>query len=202
METQAIDIKKALIEAIKENLSGFDLSNSFKQRSVGDKIEDDCAEIVKRLFPDNYLPARSARSTEDFTLKFGENKTYVDIKTHFVQETEGFSMPNLISVDKLRKILSDEKLALAYVFIDYTRDAQGYVSIEKVEVKYVWELDWSMLGIGALGKGQLQIKNANKELVFTDIAKQEWLEILRSKVSEFYVRQIEKIKREQAKWKL
>ena len=202
METQAIDIKKALIEAIKENLSGFDLSNSFKQRSVGDKIEDDCAEIVKRLCPDNYLPARSARSTEDFTLKFGENKTYVDIKTHFVQETEGFSMPNLISVDKLRKILVDERLALAYVFIDYTRDANGAVSIEKVEVKYVWELDWSMLGIGALGKGQLQIKNANKELVFTDIAKQKWLEILKSKVSEFYVKQIEKITREQAKWKL
>ena len=108
-------------------------------------------------------------------------------------------MPNLISVDKLKPLLEDDTKTLSYLFVDYTRK-NGNLNIEDVKVKYIWELDWSILGIGGLGRGQLQIKNANKDLVFTDMGKEAWLEILESEVPVFYDKQIEKFKKLKTKW--
>ena len=89
-------------------------------------------------------------------------------------------MPNLISVKRLKDVLEDDSKTLSYVFIDYKRE-NGNVLIEDIHIKYIWELDWSILSIGALGKGQLQIKDANKELIFTDMGKDAWFEILKTK---------------------
>jgi hypothetical protein len=108
-------------------------------------------------------------------------------------------MPNLISVKRLKKLLESNSHKLAYIFVDYYRKG-GNVIIEDVVVKYIWELDWSILSIGALGKGQLQIKDANKKLKFTDIGKDKWFEILKLKVNEFYQKEIIKIKRELIEW--
>tara|TARA_B100000900_G_scaffold253776_1_gene216226 strand:+ start:3003 stop:3599 length:597 start_codon:yes stop_codon:yes gene_type:complete len=188
---------------VKKNLKGFSLDDQFEQRSVGDKIENDCKEIVKSNLPNNYQEPRSKKSTEDFTIF--ENKLnkvyedYIDVKTHFIQEEEGFSMPNLISVDKLKPLLEDDTKTLSYLFVDYTRK-NGNLSIEDVKVKYIWELDWSILGIGGLGRGQLQIKDANKDLVFTDMGKESWKKILESEVPIFYDKQIEKFKKLKNKW--
>ena len=106
---------------------------------------------------------------------------------------------NLISVDKLKPLLEDDTKTLSYLFVDYTRN-NGNLNIEDVNVKYIWELDWSILGIGGLGRGQLQIKNANKDLVFTDIGKESWLKRLESEVPIFYDKQIEKFKKLKNKW--
>jgi hypothetical protein len=194
------NIKESIENIIKENLKGFDLSQSFGQRSVGDKIEDDCAMVAKEFFPANYASPRSKKSTEDFALSFGDKTFYFDVKTHFIQETAGFSMPNLASIDKLRKLLEDDKKSLLYIFVDYKRTDEA-VTIESVVVKYVWELDWSILGIGALGKGQLQIKNANNKMAFTEIGKKEWLKKLKEKGLEYNRKQLIKIEKEiQKNW--
>ena len=108
-------------------------------------------------------------------------------------------MPNLISVKRLKKVLEDDSKTLSYVFIDYIRE-NGKVIVKDVHIKYIWELDWSILGIGALGKGQLQIKDANKDLVFTDIGKEKWFDILKVKVVEFYEKELVKIKKELQTW--
>lgn len=189
------NIKELVEKTIKDNLKGFSLSQSFGQRSVGDKIEDDCAMVVKNFYAENYVSPRSKKSTEDFSLVFDKNTFYFDVKTHFIQEELGFSMPNLISIDKLRKLQSDETKSLLYIFVDYKR-TDTEVTIEKVIVKYIWELDWSILGIGALGKGQLQIKNANNEMVFTKMSKEEWFKIFRTKGLEYNKRQLLKIEKE------
>jgi len=110
-------------------------------------------------------------------------------------------MPNLISVKRLKGVLEDESKTLSYVFVDYTRN-DDEVKITDVHIKYVWELDWSMLSIGALGKGQLQIKDANKELVFTDIGRDEWFKILNVKVLEFYQKELTKIDKEIDLWNI
>ena len=130
---------------------------------------------------------------------FDGNINLFDTKSHFVQETDGFSMPNLISVKRLKDVLEDDSKTLSYVFIDYKRE-NGNVLIEDIHIKYIWELDWSILSIGALGKGQLQIKDANKELIFTDMGKDAWFEILKTKVMEFYTKQIIKIEKEMKLW--
>jgi hypothetical protein len=188
---------------IKENLKDFLLEEEFEQRSVGDKIENICKKIVKKHLPQNYKDPRSKKSTEDFTIVETKSnilyENFLDVKTHFIQSEGGFSMPNLISVDKLLPLLNDETKTLSYIFVDYTRD-NGKLKIQDVTVKYIWELDWAILGIGGLGRGQLQIKDANKELIFTDIGKNSWKNILKIEVPLFYDKQIDKFKKLKNKW--
>jgi hypothetical protein len=184
---------------LKNNLKNFDLSESFGHRAVGDKVEADTIDILKSILPKNLLEAKSKRSIDDFSLVFDGNISLFDTKTHFIQEKGGFSMPNLISVKRLKEVLESDLQTLSYVFIDYKRE-NGRVLIKDIHIKCIWELDWSILGIGNLGKGQLQIKNANKELVFTDIGKEEWFKILKVKVKQFYKNLIKSIEKEIKIW--
>jgi hypothetical protein len=193
------NIKEVLEGLIRENLSDFELDEQFEQRSVGDKIENDCKEIAKRFFETNYISPRSKKSLEDFTLKFGDNINWFDVKTHFLQEVDGFSMPNLVSIDKLKRSLKNDNESIIYIFVSYKRE-NGKITIEHVYLKYIWELDWSILGIGNLGKGQLQIKNANKEVIFTTEGKEVWGKKLNLEAVKFYNKRIEKIKKELLKW--
>jgi len=188
-----------LKKLLKEKLKDFQLSESYGHRAVGDKLEADTVDILKEILPKNLVEAKSKRSIDDFTLVFDGNINLFDTKSHFVQEIDGFSMPNLISVKRLKDVLEDDSKTLSYVFIDYKRE-NGNVLIEDIHIKYIWELDWSILSIGALGKGQLQIKDANKELIFTDMGKDAWFEILKTKVMEFYTKQILKIEKEMKLW--
>lgn len=186
---------------LSEQLREFSLGMEYGHRAVGDKIEADCATIAEGEFPNEYQRPTSKRSIEDFSIVSGGVHTFCDVKTHYIQDGDGgFSMPNLISVKRLKKLLENPSQALAYIFVDYTRSG-GMVHIKDVHVKYVWELDWSILGIGALGKGQLQIKDANKDLVFTDMGKEAWFEILKVKVKEFYNKELVKINKELNHWK-
>jgi hypothetical protein len=193
------NIKEVLEGLIRENLSNFELDEQFEQRSVGDKIENDCKEIAKRFFESNYINPRSKKSLEDFTLKFGDTINWIDVKTHFIQDVAGFSMPNLVSIDKLKTSLKNDNENIIYIFVSYKRE-NGVITIEDVYLKYVWELDWSILGIGNLGKGQLQIKNANKEVIFTNEGKEVWGKKLNTEAIKFYNKRILKIKKEILKW--
>ena len=193
------NIKEVLEGLIRENLSNFELDEQFEQRSVGDKIENDCKEIAKRFFESNYINPRSKKSLEDFTLKFGDTINWIDVKTHFIQDVAGFSMPNLVSIDKLKTSLKNDNENIIYIFVSYKRE-NGVITIEDVYLKYVWELDWSILGIGNLGKGQLQIKNANKEVIFTNEGREVWGKKLNTEAIKFYNKRILTIKKEILKW--
>lgn len=184
---------------LRQNLTNFELSDAYGHRAVGDKIEDDCSQIANEYCNDYYIKPRSKKSIEDFTIKVGDNINWVDVKTHYIQDVKGFSMPNLISVDKLRKSLMNPNEHISYVFISYKRE-NGIVLIEDVLVKYIWELDWDILGIGSLGKGQLQIKDANKDLKFTNIGKDEWAKILKTKVKEYHQKRLKSIQKEIDLW--
>ena len=185
-----------LVEFLKSKLMVGSLSvpTYSGHRTIGDMIE---VEVINELSQNyNIVEGKSKRSIDDFSIG---NDLY-DVKTHHENEG-GFSMPNLISVKRLKGVLEDESKTLSYVFVDYTRN-DDEVKITDVHIKYVWELDWSMLSIGALGKGQLQIKDANKELVFTDIGRDEWFKILKVKVLEFYQKELTKIGKEIDLWNI
>jgi hypothetical protein len=193
------NIKEVLEGLIRENLSNFELDDVFEQRSVGDKIENDCKEIAKRFFESNYISPRSKKSLEDFTLKFGDIINWFDVKTHFIQEVSGFSMPNLVSIDKLKTSLKNDNENIIYIFVSYKRE-NGGITIEDVYLKYIWELDWTVLRIGNLGKGQLQIKDANKEVIFTNEGKELWSKQLNVEAVKFYNKRILNIQKEILKW--
>mgnify|MGYP003677596960 FL=1 len=193
----SIDIKTTLKNGLDKELT---VSESLQHRAVGDLLEADSIELVKQKYPELIREASSKRSIDDFSIVDGEKEMLFDIKTHYIQNVEGaFSMPNLISVKRLKGVLEDPNKTLSYVFVDYTRVGDR-LTVEDVTVKQIWELDWSMLRIGALGKGQLQIKDANKELTYTDIGRDKWFEILKEEVRKFYIKQISKTEKEILNW--
>ena len=93
---------------IAENLKNFTIDETFSHRAVGDKIENLCSKIVESQFKERFSPAKSKRSIEDFIIPFEKKYVFYDVKTHHVQEKAGFSMPNLISVKRLKKFFQNK----------------------------------------------------------------------------------------------
>jgi hypothetical protein len=193
-------IKEHVKELLDQNLVNFELVNGGMQRTVGDLIESKVTEILSNsnseLISEKRAP-RSKKSIEDVTLVSNGVSYYIDPKTH--DKYSDFSMPNLTSVDKIKKLFSTDDHELIYVFVSYTIE-NGLVMIEDIKVFFIWELDISILGVGALGKGQLQIKNANNDLVFTSKGKQEWYSDFKKLVQDFLKKQITKINKQILVW--
>lgn len=193
-------IKEHIEKTLEDSLQNFELVDGGQQRTVGDLIENKVSEIIYKSNSDlisETKRARSKKSIEDVTI-ISKNKTfYIDPKTHNVNSD--FSMPNMTSIDKIRKLFLSDNKELIYVLVDYEIQDK-MVMITTIKVFYIWELDISVLGVGALGKGQLQIKNANKDLIFTDKGKIDWYLDFKKLVQEFLKKQINKIEKQMLEW--
>jgi hypothetical protein len=193
-------IKEYIEKTLKDNLQNFELVNGGQQRTVGDIIESQVVQIM--LNSNNDLisetrKARSKKSIEDVTIISKDETFYIDPKTHDVNSK--FSMPNMTSINKIRKLFVSDDKELIYVFVDYEIQDR-IVMITTIKVFYIWELDISILSIGALGNGQLQIKNANKELIFTNKEKHDWYLDLKKLVQEYLKKQLKKIEKQIIEW--
>ena len=185
---------------LDEYLTDFELVDGGQQRTVGDLIESKVSEILKNTSSDlitEIRAPRSKKSIEDVTLVSSGVTYYIDPKTHDVNSD--FSMPNLTSIEKIKKLFLKSTEELVYVFVSY-RIQEGVINIVDVKVFFIWELDISILGIGALGKGQLQIKNANESLVFTSKGKENWYDDFKKVVQVYLKKQITKIKKQIIDW--
>lgn len=166
----------------------FGRPSSGNQRTYADLLEEQACVLARAQYPELYQPARSVRSPEDFWI--GQN--LIDVKTR--QLGTDFNMPNLISVDRLDKILSHPEQELYYWLIDYTVEADGSCVVRHSEIRTVWSLPWTALAIQNLGKGQLQIcKWENVTNHATD--KAAWHAQLKTQRQQFYRKQIAKLQR-------
>jgi hypothetical protein len=193
-------VKEYIQNLLTENLKSFELVNGGMQRTVGDLVESRVTEILMNSKSDLITETkgpRSKKSIEDVTLVSDLVSFYIDPKTHDMGS--GFSMPNLTSIDKIKKLFLSDKKELIYVSVSYTNE-NGWVNIHDIKVFFIWELDISILGVGALGKGQLQIKNAKKNLVFTDKGKQKWYGDFKKLVQEYLKKQLVKINKQILEW--
>jgi hypothetical protein len=193
-------IREYVEKTLEENLQNFELVDGGQQRTVGDIIESKVVEIM--LNSNNDLisetrKARSKKSIEDVTIISKNETFYIDPKTHNVNSE--FSMPNMTSINKIRKLFVSDDEELIYVFVDYEIQNR-MVMITTIKVFYIWELDISVLGIGALGNGQLQIKNANKDLIFTNKEKLDWYMDFKKLVQEYLKKQLKKIEKQIIEW--
>lgn len=193
-------VKEYVKNVLNEKLQNFELINGGQQRTVGDLIEDKVCEILhgttNELISETRV-ARGKKSIEDVTLISESITYYVDPKTHNVKSE--FSMPNLTAIEKLKKLFLNNNEDLIYVIVDYNI-SDKIVIIEDIKVFFIWELDCSILGVGALGNGQLQIKNANKTLIFTNKGKSEWYLDFKLIVQEFLKKQINKVNKQMLEW--
>lgn len=141
------------------------------QRAVASDIEAKAVDAIHNNVDEESEINPSRRSIDDVSVWKDNIRYYIDVKTHYLQEN-GFSMPNLTSIERIKKVFSDGDEIL-YVFIDYSR-GNNVVEIENVDVLPVHKIDWDSLRIGALGKGQLQIKDNSLQLTISDMSKIEW----------------------------
>ena len=200
MTESQLNIKNHLTELITENLQDFDLVDGGQQRTIGDLVEKKVIEIIlqnQNPIINEVKLSTGKKSMEDVSVVSNGVTYMLDPKSHNVDSE--FSMPNLSSISRIKKLFDNDKKEMMYVFVDYKIDGQ-VVRIEDIKVLYLWELDMSMLGIGALGKGQLQIKNLNKELVISDEGKQIWYGKLKTQVKEYLAKQIKKIEKQKKEW--
>ena len=166
--------------------------SSGNQRAYADQIEELACELARTQYTAQYQKARSVRSPEDFTILDGDVTNYIDVKTR--QLGTDFNMPNLISVDRLDKLLSESNTELYYWMIDYRVQADGTCVIEHSELRTVWSLPWSALAIQNLGKGQLQICKW-AELAKYETDRTAWHSYLKGERRRFYLKQASKFQR-------
>jgi hypothetical protein len=180
-------LKTRITECLKTNLT-FPESKNLQQRGIADKIEDSCNEIIKSKF-NKVVPPRSRRSIEDISVE----DAYVDHKTS--DEALDFKMPNLISIDRLKKL----DRPLIYNFVIYNSDTK---EIKDVFALDVYELNWDHLKIQNLGKGQLQINNMVSFLKSpkTTMNKEQWLARLKTEAIEFYKKVQRDAEKRQQEW--
>jgi hypothetical protein len=177
------------ITKILEKILKYPEDKNLQQRGIADKIEEACNTIITKNF-ENVCKAKSRRSIEDINI----GNVYIDHKTS--DASLKFKMPNLISIDRLRKL--DRQLI--YNFIIYSSEEK---KILKNFCLDVYELNWEHLKIQNLGKGQLQIISMIKflESPKTKMTKEQWLDKLKEEAILFYKKvQIDAKKRE-SQWK-
>ena len=162
-------------------MKSFSVGQGIQQRGIGDIIEDTVFVVTKGLIPELQY-ATSKRTMEDFQVEV-EGHTYkFDVKTH--DSDASFSMPNLVSVKRLKKYLADPTNHLVYVFITY-EIRNDMCMITNVRLHEVDELHWDCLHIQNLGKGQLQLRNSNN-IQLMEQNREVWLHTLTDKTVEFY----------------
>lgn len=194
-----------IIEILRNNVNvliNFEFeSSNLNQRGIADYIESIlCDKIIELNNNDIKVnEALSVRSIEDIEVVYDDYIYKIDIKTHDIDRD--FSMPNLISIDRARKFLSNERNNIIYIFIDY-KVKNNLVKIKDIKVQPIESLDWSYLSIQNLGKGQLQIKNMSSKLFFNDlITKEQWLNILIKEGEKYYEKLILKVSDYKNNWK-
>ena len=198
MKNKELQLIKDLVysELINNIEKTYELPANYEQRSIGDRYEGKCVEIIKNINNKliiNTKGRRSKKSLEDVTLITSNYKIYIDPKTVDVtpdlptSEVKKFSMPNLTAIRKLKhEIFTTEDTEVLYISLKYLIE-DNILKIQKIELFYVWELDLDYTRFGNLGRGQLQIKNARNEIKLNEYTRNEWWNKFVKKINDEYI---------------
>jgi len=191
METIIKQLQEALDQEIRLD---YTVNKNLMQRGIADIIEQDVSEIIlnlkSRIIKESY-EAKSKRSIEDVGLITNDyDDVKIDIKTHDIESE--LSMPNLISIARLKKFYENDRNLLVYVFVKYINHGNN-VQVTQVRVRPIEQLNWECLTIGNLGKGQLQITDMNKVSFQNFMTRKDWMERLSYDAVIYYQKLIDKI---------
>jgi len=181
---------------VNESLKDYDFTG-LGQRGIADIIEMVVSKACRDEFMFDelwtYYPARSKRSMEDFSLR-GDKMTYwYDVKSHDLNGD--FCMPNLISIDRLRRVINDDSQELVYIFVDYIMN-----DIKEIKFLPIHKISHQSLAIQNLGLGVLQLKNAHDPIIPFEGTKREWANEFSRMAIAFYEKQAKKFNQLKLKW--
>jgi hypothetical protein len=143
------------------------------------------------------------QNTSDFTFRGLNELLYSDAYgNHYILDIHShnictdFSMPNLTANRGLVELYdTPENVKPSYfmIMIFSYRVVGSQIVIEDVVFSPIEHLDWSCLTIGALGWGQIQIKNSNNIVLNYTKKRKDWMIELCDKMLIFYPNEVEKI---------
>lgn len=100
---------------------------------------------------------------------------------------------NLMSIDRIRKILQIDTNHIIYIFIAYKLNGNQF-NIQNTNITNIENINWECLTIQNLGKGQLQMKNNSEPITFNyNIIRKDWLDELKKQAIRYYDKMILKI---------
>ncbi len=188
---------RKLENKIKDFLNNYDfvLNEAMADtRAVGgliEKVLKDNFELILKDFCKRYDTSFSRRAMADFAfLDKNDFFIIVDSKTH--REDTKFNMPNLTSVDRLSRFYEEDTNVFSILMVKYTIK-NNKLKIKKIHFIPIEFLDWSCLTIGALGFGQIQIKNSNKIKINYNYSRKVWMLEFFEVLLNFYPKEIVKI---------
>lgn len=170
-------------------------------RAVGDAVQDFLSEHLLECFPAHVIKSFEAgferRSMEDMAFYDTADCYYaVDVKTQNI--ATNFSMPNLISVQRLAKFYQNDTNFFNILMVKYEQEDEAlhYTECHFLPIEH---LKWECLTIGALGWGQIQIANANHVAIDRAQTRRQWMLDLCDRIDLFYEAEVGKIK-ERRSW--
>ena len=178
------------------NNNSINLSEQTAQstRAVGDTIEEIVAIDFASLIVDkcsDYQSGFARRAMADLAFKDIDGFNYiVDVKTHRVASK--FSMPSLTSVERLARLYEDDTNYFALLLIKYSMSKTTPV-VSDVCFLPIEFIGWDCLTIGALGWGQIQIKDSNVISINDGYSRKRWMLELCDAMSSFYPKEVAKI---------
>ena len=169
-------------------------------RAVGDAaqgiIGDNLENIIKKFGFEEIIEYKndySRRAMEDVSFKNTLGNYFaIDIKTH--NKSASFNMPNLISVDRLSTFYYSDDKIFVILLAEYV-EKDGGIEFDNVSIVPIENFSWNCLQIGALGKGQIQIKNANNVQIEYSMTRKNWMQDLVKKMEEFYKKELVKVEK-------
>lgn len=163
-------------------------------RATGDAIEELISEQFDTLLGDwcrEYSSNFSRRAMADLAFRDREDfYCVVDVKSH--REDTRFNMPNLTSVERLSRFYEDDRNIFSVMMITYTLDGNR-IEVTDVMFEPIEFLDWDCLTVGALGWGQIQIRDSNRIMVNQGFSRKDWMLALCDIMFGFYPQEILKI---------
>lgn len=164
-------------------------------RAVGDAVELLIAENFDSFLGDwcnEYSSdfARRAMADLAFTDKEGFYSV-VDVKTH--REDTKFNMPNLTSVQRLARFYESDLNVFSLIMVRYSIEGTSFIASD-VTFAPIEFLDWDCLTVGALGWGQIQIKNSNSIQLNDRFSRKKWMLQFCDIMSQFYPKEVLKIR--------
>ena len=159
-------------------------------RTSADQIEHSVRAML--LGADaRFKPPASARSSGD-VLYQGDVLCHINIKS--TDTTKQFHMPNLISANSLSKILARGE---TYYLVRILHHGG------KISAKEAWDIrdiSWENLQIGALGAGQIQIRNGLTPLTMHQGSEKDWMDQWYRMMVSYYQKEITKAQKRMLQW--
>jgi hypothetical protein len=190
-------IEGAILEIINGQPEFLSARAAMSTRGVGDELQAIVSENLEAILKGkigDYVGQFERRALADIAFTDSEGLYYaVDVKTHRLDTK--FNMPNVTSVRRIAEFYSDDKNVFVTLIIRYSLNATRVLATQ-VHFAPIEFLSWDCLRIGALGLGQIQIKNANRVELLPGNSRREWMLELCDRVVAYHESEQTRIERQ------